>query len=75
MLMMTLRQEICEPDLGVKPVNAFKQIDGYHYTTSEYTLMQIIKDLFKGYKHPILVLHRENREICYTTHPSADITD
>ncbi len=73
MMMMTLRQEICTPDLAAKPVNAFKQIDGYHYTTSEYTLMQIIKDLFNGYKHPILVLHRKNREICFASHPSANV--
>ncbi|MGN8226744.1 sensor histidine kinase [Gracilimonas sp. BCB1] len=72
MMMMTLRQEICTPDLEAKPVNAFKQIDGYHYTTSEYTLMQIIKDLFNGYPHPIMVLHRNNREICYVSHSSSE---
>lgn len=71
MLMMTLRQETCTPDLAIKPVNAFKQIDGYHYTTSEYTLMQIIKDLFNGYPHPIMVLHRNNREICHVSHSSS----
>ncbi len=73
--MMTLRQEICTPDLAVKPVNAFKQIDGYHYITSEHTLMQIIKDLFNGYPEPLLVLHHNNRKICYASHPSAAIDD
>lgn len=73
--MMTLRQEICTPDLAVEPLNAFKQIDGYHYTTSEHTLMQIIKDLFNGYSAPLLVLHRNNREICFATHPSSSVDE
>lgn len=72
---MTLQLENCVPELAIEPANAFKQIDGYHYTTSEHTFMQIIKDLFNGYPEPLLVLHRNNREICYASHPSAAIDD
>ncbi|MEQ8525953.1 HAMP domain-containing sensor histidine kinase [Gracilimonas sp.] len=68
--MTTLRQELYTTN-AVTHVNAFNKIDGYYYETSEHKLMKIIKDLFKGYPHPIMVLHHDNREICFTNLPAS----
>lgn len=68
--MTTLRQELCTTN-AVTHVNAFNKIDGYYYETSEHKLMEIIKDLFEGHSHPIMVLHHDSREIYYTNLPAS----
>ena len=61
---MKLRQEL-SLNYTIAKFDAIDIKDGYYYETSDRTLMDFFRALYSNTQHPVLVVHKDSRNIFY----------